>query len=89
MTDNQPIHYPQTPTSTIPTDQSPSLPTASGPHPPAIVAGLVFVAIAILGVLVEAGRIPVNWTDSVLLWCGVLGLLAVVGGIVGLVTRRR
>lgn len=85
MSHNEPT---QSLTTPIPTPVAPG-PVATGPYAPAIVAGVIFIAVAILGVLVEAGRIPLNWTDSALLWSGVLGLLAVVAGIVGLVNQRR
>ena len=65
------------------------LPRPSGPHAPAIVLGIVCLAIAILVIAQEVGSLKVDWGDVGPLGIVAAGAMLVLFGLLGLLTSRR
>jgi hypothetical protein len=61
----------------------------SGPHAPAIVLGLVCLAVAVIVLAQEVGNLSVDWGDVGPLGIVVAGAVLVLFGLVGLLSSRR
>jgi hypothetical protein len=61
----------------------------SGPHAPAIVLGLVCLAVAVIVLAQEVGRLSVDWGDVGPVGIIATGAVLVLFGLVGLLTSRR
>ncbi|MEO6413697.1 MAG: hypothetical protein ABIO48_14010 [Pedococcus sp.] len=61
----------------------------SGPHAPAIVLGLVCLAVAVIVMAQEVGRLSVDWGDVGPVGIIATGAVLVLFGLVGLLTSRR
>jgi hypothetical protein len=61
----------------------------SGPHAPAIVLGLVCLAVAVIVLAQEVGSLSVDWGDVGPVGIIATGALLVLFGLVGLLTSRR